>query len=39
MGNSSIPSATAGSVAQRLEEIAPEEVERRAAVLFGAPTD
>jgi PhnB protein len=26
-------------VAQRLEEIPPEEVERRAAVLFGAPAD
>jgi PhnB protein len=26
-------------VTQRLEEIAPEEVERRAAVLFGAPAD
>jgi PhnB protein len=26
-------------VAQRLEEIAPEEVERRAAVLFGAPAE
>jgi PhnB protein len=27
------------AVAQRLEEVTPEEVERRAAVLFGAPAE